>query len=352
MKGSEVMTLYNNRASIVHLDKDQVYVFKNIDNHIIMNYYTDKEIKEDTIIEDGLGEFDVLIKEEDKIDLIYQCKEQKLHLLTIDEDILDSIILTPKQIPKVFELNIKEKSQTRNIIYLVLKSNRDGIFQIHHYLLKDNKWTSFIVEEIKVDEVLNPIKLLEYGDNILLFYYQNNKISMKEFNFKENKWSDSIVLTDNEKKLYIDIIEKDNYFHLVYSQYKDDNLIIKYKRFLYSNKEMNEEIEKEISKKGNPSNPTLIIENNRLWVIWNESDRILSRYSNDEGLNWSHIYLWKESRYMDILRYKYITKDKDINIDYGFGTIYPDIKFLGFGRLNNVEIINPESNKFNINKEE
>lgn len=344
------MTFYNNRAAIVHLDENQVYVFKNIDNNIIMNYYSDEEIKEDTIIKDGLGEFDILINKEDKLELIYQCKEEKLHLVTIDKGRQEKISLTPKKLPKIFELNIRQKLDTKNIIYLVLKSGRDRIFQIHHYLFKGRKWTSFIVEEIKVDEVLNPVEILEYKDKILLFYYQDNKISMREFNFQEKRWHDPVTLTDNRKKLYIDIIEEDNYFHLTYSQYKDDNLIIKYKRFLYSNKEMKKEIEKEISKKGNPSNPSLVIEDKRLWLVWNESDRILSSYSDNKGLDWSPIYLWKESRYTDILRYKYIKRERDIKLDYGFGTIYPDIRFLGFGRLNKVDLLNPIQDKFNMNE--
>lgn len=341
MEGSEIMTLYNNRASIVHTEEDEIYIFRNIGNKIIMNYYTNTETKEDIIVRDVLGEFDILVNKKGQILLIYQNREQYLKELIIDVEVLDNIDLTSNSIPKVFELNIKQNSDSISIIYAVLNSSVDRIFEIHHYLLKDGEWTNFIVEEIKVSKVLNPIKILKDGDDMLLFYYQENEISMKRFDFNNNKWEQSIKLTDNNDKLYIDIIKEEDYFHLVYSKYQNENLIIKYVKCLHSKEDMIVEKEVDISNQGNPSNPTLIIEGERLWIVWNESNKLLSRYSDDKGLNWSSIYLWKESKFIDMIRYKYISnvEDGDIDLDYGFGTMYPDIKFLGFGPLVNVEEI-------------
>ncbi len=119
---------------------------------------------------------------------------------------------------------------------------------------------------------------------------------------------------------------------------------IKYVRHLYDNDSIIKEKEEVLSYEGNPSNSTLIIEDNIIWAIWNESSNLFSRYSLDRGDTWSSTYIWKESRFADITRYKYITNTikENIILDYAFGTIYPDIKFLGFGPLNKVEEIIPK----------
>lgn len=336
------MTFYNNRASIAHVDENQMYLFRNIDNKIIMDYYSsDNESRQETIIEDALGEFDVLITEDNEIYLIYQDMDQNLRILTINKEILNDVTLTKEAFPKIFELNMIQILEHISIIYVVLKSSKDGIFEIHHHLLREGEWVNYIVEEIRVDRLLNPIKILEDKNNIVLSYYHENQICVKEFHFDIMEWQESIILTDNKEKLYMDIIKENNYFHLVYSQYKNENLIIKYVRYLHNENSIIMEEQVDISNDGNPSNPTLIIEDENLWVIWNESSTLLSRYSKDMGLSWSPIYLWKKTRFTDIMRYKYIAKEREKNLylDYGFGTIHPNIQFLGFGPLDDVEEI-------------
>ena len=91
-----------------------------------------------------------------------------------------------------------------------------------------------------------------------------------------------------------------------------------------------------ISNEGSPSHPTLIYFRNQLWLVWLELNKLFSRSSIDHGQTWGPIYMWNETRNIDFLRYKYITasNEENIQLDYSFGSIYPDIRFLGFGPTN------------------
>lgn len=125
----------------------------------------------------------------------------------------------------------------------------------------------------------------------------------------------------------------------MYSEFINENLAIKYGRYAYDSYSLTLDKEEILSNESNPTNPTLIIHNNILWVVWNESLGIYSRYSKDNGLTWSPIYLWKESKINDFVRYKYVDngQNEEIKLNYSFGTLHPDIKFIGFGALENVE---------------
>ncbi len=338
------MTFYNNRGAIAHIDEGEVYLFRHVDNQILMDHYIyDKEGRQDKIVEDTLGEFDIQISEEDKIYLIYQDTQRDLWILLIDKEIKERTRLSEGGMPKVFELNMFQTSDTMNIVYLTLESSGEGIFNIHHHMLKGDKWVSHLVEEIRVDKVLNPIRILTDGVDILLFYYQGNQINLKKFSMENMEWGSYIPLGDTNRKLYMDVFKDDVYIHIVYSEYSEENLRIKYMRYLYDGDFLIKEREEILSNEGNPSNPTIIKEDNTIWIVWNESSNLYSRYSLDNGDSWSNIYFWKESRTNNIMRYKYIgTLKGNTILEHTFGTIYPEIKFLGFGPLNNIEEITPK----------
>jgi len=96
-----------------------------------------------------------------------------------------------------------------------------------------------------------------------------------------------------------------------------------------------------LSNSGNNTDPILIYYDNKLWIIWKDTNQLLSIYSEDQGNVWSDIYQWKDTKKMDIVKYKYLTNivDHKIEIDYSYGSINPDIKFLGFGHLKDAEIL-------------
>lgn len=334
------MTFYNNRVSIVNMSKDELYLFRNIKEKIIMNYYNIEGIgNEDIIVKDALGEFDVLINGEDELYLIYQNIDNELIMLTIDKKVIQGSNLAKEGLSEVYELNLIKAGDYMNIMYLVRNPMENHIFEIHHHLLREEEWINYNVEKIKINKVLNPIKVWGEDNKIILSYYNENQICIKEFNLDSMEWEESIILTDNKNKLYMDLIKEKEYIHLVYSEYIGGNLVIKYERFLYDGYYLNKDLEEVLSNEGSASHPTLLIHDNILWVVWKESLGLYSTYSLDIGATWSPIYLWKESKTIDYVRYKYIEGKPQVNnkLDYSFGTLYPDIKFLGFGALDNVE---------------
>ncbi len=84
--------------------------------------------------------------------------------------------------------------------------------------------------------------------------------------------------------------------NLVYSQYYEGNLIIKYERFNYRDGKIDKEKEEILSNPEDAQEPILIYYEEKLWVVWLEYENILSRYSDDYGTTWSSIYLWDESK--------------------------------------------------------
>lgn len=340
-KGSDKMGFYNNNVVIANTKENGIYVFKNNKEDIIIDHYDHDENNIGEIIgEDLLDEFDVMIKEDGEIIFLYQNLEHILKIIRINGKDRETKILTDERLGKVFQLNIFEENSHTNILYIV-RGMSENTYSIKHHILKDGNWTSFNVEDIRVDKILNPIKIVKDREDFLLTYYNKNMISIKRFNSKENSWEESISLTDNKQKLYMDIIIDQAYLHLVYCEFNQESLEIKYIRYDYGENIIERNIEHNISQEINPTNPTLLIFDKNIWIIWNESLNLFSRYSEDGGNTWSPIYLWKGVKKKDFVRYKYINNrnDENMKLDYSFGSIGEEISFLGFGPLDHVEEI-------------
>ena len=325
------MAFYNNRVSIAHIDEKEIYLVKESKNKLILNYYSlDGDIVESELVDDSLGEFDMIIHDDDSIYLVYQDIEYQLKLLVLQKKEKTLHKLSIGALARLFELNIIKHDGGISILYLYPIDNSKQIFQIEHNILKDDKWQTIKVDEARVSQVLNPIRVIDYGKNILLAYYYENQICLKIFDKDEEEWKESIVLTDNKEKLYLDILYDDEYFHLVYSEATDGNYTINY--INYRCPLLIKENSYLISRKSNPSNPTIVVRDGLLWIIWNESSRIYSRYSKDSGKTWSDIKSWDKFIEDNIVRYKY-TSNKYMEgtiIHNSFGTIYPEIRFVGF----------------------
>ena len=324
------MVFYNNRVSIADVDGKEIYLIKEYKNKLILNYYSSVgDIVESVLVEDSVGDFDISIYD-DTIYLVYQDLKYYLNILILKGNEKSIHKISSDSLPKLFELNIIKHNDRISIFYLYPIDISQKIFQIKHNMLKDNKWHNFQVDEARVSQVLNPIKIIHDGEDIFLAYYYENQICLKSFNEMDGEWKESIILTDNKEKLYLDALYDGEYFYLVYSEAVDGNYIIRFSNFEYP--KLIEEYSSTISRKSNSSNPTIIMKDNFLWIVWNESSRIYSRYSSDKGKTWSDIKSWDEFANKNIVRYKYTSNNNiDGTIIYNsFGIIYPDIKFIGF----------------------
>ncbi|MBU5294751.1 hypothetical protein KQH90_12005 [Anaerosalibacter bizertensis] len=334
------MAFYNEKVSIVRDKLKNIYMFYWEEGKIIYNYFNNMngEIIENKITTDALEEYDIAIGINGNIYLVYQNNYNHLFLATIFGEKIDSICLTVKPIPNVYNLTIALDEGEIHILYNILLEEKEYRLYHHHYDKYD--WYTNIIDEIKISEVLNFFNIEYYQDGIILIYYDSSQVEniyMKKYNKKDKKWLDKLQITKNlEDKLYIDTLLYDDILHLTYSQYIEKNLAIKYERFKILEDRIVMEKEKIMSNTENCSYPTFTYFEDKLWLSWIEYDNVLSRYSEYEGESWSSIYLWNISKRSDIVRYKYCEypfKGTKKNFNYYFGKIYPEISFIGFGPL-------------------
>ncbi|WP_353096682.1 hypothetical protein [Tissierella praeacuta] len=337
------MGFFTDKWTIAEIDsKNIILVRESKDNILLEKVIGDVSINSREIIaKNVLEEYDIAIDSKNNIYILYQNREGHLILDVLGEKKNEEIQLTTEGLSEVFDLNILIKDNIIHIFYLINVVDDREKYRIYHYYYKENKWNNHIVEEISTNGVLNPIKLTQADNNILLSYYiDSKKIGLKKFNIDKLEWDNKIILVDTENdKLFLDICKMDDIIHLTYCEYIDGNLVIKYNKLYYENGEYIKYSEESISNEGSPSHPNIIFFENKLWITWVELNKIMSRFSEDKGQSWNdNIYMWNDSRDVDFVRYKYLTmmpKD-DIKLQYSFGSIYPDIRFMGFGPLDNI----------------
>ncbi|HHV46069.1 MAG TPA: hypothetical protein GXX53_04060 [Tissierellia bacterium] len=341
------MAYYTDKVSLVRDSMGNIDLFRLTEGNIIRYHFDRKSMKntEAQVAKDIHMEYDVYIDRNDIIYLIYQDKAMDLIFSIIRDEKMESVKLTEEPMPEIYYLNMLVIDGVPHVFYFTLLSGKERKYRIYHHYLEKDKWITHMVDDIKVRELLNPMSILRTDGEILLSYYDytdSEHIFIKNFNLESKTWEERTQLTDNRlDKLYIDMIYKENKLHLVYCQYEEGNLQVRYERYRYEKGFVNKEIEEEISNYEGPENPTLIYYDNKLWITWVELDRVLSRYSDDNGETWSPIYLWKESRKSNIVRYKYssIAEDEGIILNYSFGKFSKDLSFIGFGPLDNIEVV-------------
>jgi hypothetical protein len=323
-----------------------VELFRLLNNKIIRYHFNrrNKRQAEMTIAMDVNLEYDVCIDEENTIYLAYQDINYNIIFATIRNDKINRIELTNSPSREAYYMNMTVHDGEVHIFYFAPEEGMEK-YKLYHHHLKNKDWTLEIVDEIRVRELLDPLCIHKAKDRIIAAFLDYNlegeQVYIKTFNMQDGKWEERIKLTDSpNNKLYLDLIYKDDKIHLTYCQYEEENLLIKYERFNYEDGNISKETEEVISNLGSQQDPTLIYYYDRLWISWIEHEKVYSRFSADHGNNWSPIYLWKESAKTGIVRYKYSNWDEDeevIILNYSFGKIKDDIKFIGFGALQDVE---------------
>lgn len=286
---------------------------------------------------DVLEEYDVALAS-DTIYIIYQNTNGHLILNVLREGEKEEILLTPTGISEVFNLSLGVNGKSIHILYTVKGPDNDNKYIINHHCFNGTSWQDYVVDEIRANKVLNPMKTIVRDDKIFLVYYGDNKeISLKEYNIEKSQWSSPIKLIGGDsEKLFLDMLIVDKNIHLTFCEYVEENLVIKYFKFAYQAGKYEKTCEEFISNEGSPSHPTAIFFRNKLWIVWLEVGKLFSRSSDDGGQSWGPIYMWNNTKNIDFVRYKYVSPKKEENIclDYSFGSIYPEIEFLGFGPTN------------------
>lgn len=340
------MAFFTDKWTIAELDENNIVLVRKSKNNIILEKVVgDTSINSREIItKDILEEYDLGIGPKNSIYILYQNLEMHLILKIFKGKKTEEIKLTSEPISEIFELNILVKDKAIHIIYLIRSSSDTKEYRIHHHYYNGSSWNDSIVEEIKVEKVLNPIRVEEWDKGILLFYYNNDKsIELREFSSDKAEWSNKVSLIETgNNKLFLDVLKTDNIIHLCYGEFINDSLVIKYNKLSYTNGKYEKEEEHNISNEGSPSYPNIILFENNLWITWVELNKIMSRCSKDMGQQWEDtIYSWNGSKGIDFVRYKYIVINPRDNtmLKHSLGSIYPEVIFMGFGPLDNAEEI-------------
>ncbi len=339
--------------------------FLNIDSSLIINSYGDiytfkltksglelivlekstGQSKEPNIIVEDILEYDVSINEKDEIDIFCKMKDGSLSIYSlIDSEWKESEISNATD-QNICGLKIITVNETRHIFYYMELLKNDRSLNIYHHYMEDGKWNTNVVKEIYKSEIIKPIEIIKNGKSLIIGYYDLGKYSedifISRFDSRSNKWLKSFNITNDDKfKLYLDILEIDDYLHITYSEYEDENLIIKHKKVktdVDGTYEHEEVIENVLSNQANCTYPTLVYSKGVLWNVWTEYESVSSSYSKDNGDTWSNPYVWSESKKSDFNRCKFSTTEDELKIsyvmNYAFSKVYPELSFLGFGSL-------------------
>lgn len=337
------MAFANQKNALVTDQAGNIHSFRWENEKIIYVcfYKHTKKMEKEILVEDCMPEFDVIIEETDRIYLVCQQKEGKLLLLAYHLGIWKREVLLSSEGIDFYNLNILSWRNELYIFYCLPSFESNKVYRIHYLYQKDEIWKNTELGDVRVKTLLNPFQVLSTSKGLLLGYYNLvngvEQIFIKLYDGTINAWKDTLQVTDGlNDKLYVDILlleEED--LNIVYNEYIDGNLVVKYEKYKMIGNKLIRKSEKELSNPGNCSYPTLILFNNILWTVWTEYDYVASSFSEDNGMNWSVPYQWSESKEGVFVRYKYCLKpknsDRSHHFNYSYGKDFPDFTFLGFG---------------------
>lgn len=341
------MSFYDENFSIIEDSAGDIYNVEWKDGKIHLMHFnrTIEEIERKEILKDVIEGYDVIIGRDNIIYIIHQGIDNHLYLSYIqDGDVLVTCI-TESPITITYNLKLLLVGDEIHIFYQLLIDKLNKVYRIFHTTYGNNCWNVEMVQDIKVKDVLNPINVFKQEEKIYIVFYdlvETEELFIKIYDNIKHIWSEKIRLTNDYcMKLYLDTLLDEDYLHIVYSKYIEGNFGISYTKYNIRDIELKsiKYENKILSNVENGYYPTLIKYGSRIWVTWLEYDNLISRYSLDNGENWGSIYLWKESKHVDFVRYKYCEnapKDDYRKLNYSFGKLYPDITFMGFGPLDNV----------------
>ena len=302
-------------------------------------------------------------------DIFYYCQEDKQWRS-------QKIITINKKNENAYYPDIITINNEVHLFYLHQKSTAINSCTIIHIMPTDAKWELIPVETIAFNKYINPFKVLSYDHYLYVLFASHNSICeecyITKFDSTSNNWDISIRLTEvTERKIYLDgLIDKSGVLHITWSMLEENGLTVKYQQHVLSDLP-NEAFENSsttsgktvdeigqflmdeninivnilntstpvvplvISEHHNCSFPYLIIYNKILWLVWFQFNSLVSSFSTNNGLNWSTPQLISKTKLMSFKRYRFSsnsqTDKNQIQCDYLFGTLYPNIQFIGFG---------------------
>ena len=244
---------------------------------------------------------------------------------------------------KVLYPTLKLIDHQIHIFYYLIDTEHKRKAYLLHMHFHNNKYHNTHVTTISSNSYFNSFKVFHTKDSIFILYsslvHEFEQIFISKLNLHSGKWNNPICITESkDKKIYIDgLLDHDHKFHILWSKYDDEYLVVQYLNLSLDTLSGDLDAPKPISlsSKSSCSFPTLVYYQKALWVIWVEMNKIISSYTLDNGRTWSKYFIHEDTRKFDFKRYRYSSSKKQeenhILCDFVFGSLYPDIQFLGFG---------------------
>ena len=263
----------------------------------------------------------------------YNNKQWQNHLIA-QYPVSEQVILYP---------TIKYVNNQIHIFYYLLYTSKKNKAYLLHLSFDNKNYKTNHITTVYSHSYLNPFKIFSKDDEILILYGSVvngvDQIFITKLNISTGKLDNSISLSHSkDKKIYIDgLLDNNKTLHIIWSKYDEEHLVVQYLNIDTNKLDIKSEDLNPISlsNQSSCSFPTLVYYKEILWAIWTEVGKIVSCYSIDMGKNWSESFIHEDSRKLNFKRYRYISNSSNdlesILCDVVFGSLYPNIKFLGFG---------------------
>lgn len=238
---------------------------------------------------------------------------------------------------------IKILDSRLHIIYYIQNNENPRVWALFHHYFDGNKWYENNIDFVFSYPFVNPYFVTYNHDGLNVFYLNiingSEEIFISQFNPLQNSWSSPIQITETKnKKMYLNVLyDTSTLFHITWSEYFDNKLIVKYTNYSLNNGQFKISDIKDLSELSNCSYPTFIKVNNTLWNMWVQLDKLYSCYSIDNGNSWSDPIIDPKSYENNFIRYKFDSNyTADLNnfkLNEVFGIYNPKISFIGFGNV-------------------
>lgn len=324
---------------------------------IIFNFYLNEKKCIEYIASDkkGMWKDKNVVLEEPADNFCIEVHDNTLHLLSFhqngnlyyskfEHELWQSHLIAqyPVTRQKLLYPTIKLVEHQIHIFYYLIDTEHKRKAYLLHMHFNNNKYHSNHITTISSNSYFNNFKVFHTKGSILILYssvvHDFEQIFISKFDLNSGKWDSPIRITESkDKKLYIDgLLDHNHKFHILWSKYDDEYLVVQYLNLNTDTLDV-ENATKPIplSSKLSCSFPTLVHYKEALWAIWVEMNKIISCYTVDGGQTWSKYFIHEDTRKIDFKRYRYSSSKKQeenhILCDFLFGSLYPDIQFLGFG---------------------
>ena len=335
------MSFLNNYSYTIRRSNKEIFYFY-IDGGLYYKYIDNNNlIKKINILEDYINDFSLFIFSIDEDDNIYGILSfDNIKIIRCDKNSCNFYI----------ENTLKYDFQKFGVSYPYIKKANNTVHIFCYVYDKEENNSSVLLniykegnslKENKIDfiqhTILNEYKVLWICNTPIIFYF--NIINDKEeifcslFDSENNTWSNPIQITNTKtNKLYLDVIFKDDFFHITYCYEIDDNYSVAYIRGTLKNNIFKEEIYKNITNPSIYMYPSFVIEDGIIYLIWVHLNKLFTCFSEDNGTSWSEKFIDSNSRNYNFLRNKFLSNYK---YDLSFNNcnlfiIENEISFLGF----------------------